>query len=234
MDIYIKKRTVHIFLFVLLLLAVSVTVVAAEQQQQFKQSAQTTNTTAPQGYSQPPLYGCLQVGEGTNKGCASKLLISDLKVTLDGQNAEGKTVFYTQTLNAVLKVTNVGDLPIKLQSIAVAGQPLNANYKAVFTPTKQNITLNPKSATTLSGTMHTFNSPDPGGPWKITDNLYDDNGHLVADTASVNVNVNTTCKALNRIKLNQAELNALKAECKTKTSAPECAEYCDMPGTACK
>jgi hypothetical protein len=229
MDLYIKKRTLHILLTVLLLLAASVTVVAAQQQQHLKQSAQTASSSAQTGgYPVPPLYGCLQVGEGTNKSCSSKLLDINLKVTLDGENAEGKTVFYNQALNAVLTATNVADLPVKIKALTVIGKALNAKYTVDFTPAKQNFTVNPKQSVTLSGATHTFNNPDPGGPWEITSTIVTDDGQKVTDVQAVNVNVNTSCLALLRTKFTPQQLATLKTTCKTSTSAPECGEYCQL------
>jgi hypothetical protein len=226
MDIYVKKRTLHIFFVVLLLLAASVTIVAAQQQQKLKQSAQTSSSSAQLGYKEPPLYGCLQVGEGTNKGCASKLLKADLKVTLRGENAEGRTVFYNESLTAVLTVTNVGDLPIILKTLAVTGHPLNAKYKVDFQPQKQNITINPKQQVVLTDAVHKFNSPDPGGQWKITGTAVDQNGQTVTDVASVNVNVDTTCLALLRVQFTPAQVAQYTKTCKADKTAAGCNEFC--------
>lgn len=223
MNIYIRKRTVHLVLVLLLLLAASVTVVAAQQQQRIKQQAADKT-----GYLEPPMFGCLQIGEGTNKSCSSKLLKTELHVFLRGIKADGKKVYYNDTLTAELKVTNVGDLPVKINKLIVSGHPLNAKYKVDFQPAKSNFTINPGQTEMLTGAAHKFNNPDPGGPWDIVSLMVDDNGQSVTDVQKVNVVVDTTCTALRAEDYPKATKDRLAQICEKARTTNGCDDFCTL------
>jgi hypothetical protein len=224
MTIRIKKRVVHLVLIVLLLLAASVTIVTAQQQQKLKQSAQTR-----QGYPEPPMYGCLQMGAGTSKSCASKLLNAQLKVAIKGIKTTVRKVYYNQTLLATLTISNPGDQPITIKRLGVSGQPMKvAKYAVDFQPSKNNFTLNPGQSMTLKDTAHTFNNPDPGGPWEIVSEMIMDNGVSVKDVAKVDLTVDTTCKALLRIPFTDQEIADMSKKCAANKNDTGCSDFCQI------
>ncbi len=238
MHIRVKKRTAHLLLIVLLLLAASVTIAAAQQQQKVKQSA------AANAYPEPPMYGCLQMGAGTSKSCASKLLNGQLHVAIKGITAEIHKVFYNQTLLATLSISNPGDEPLVIKRLGVSGHPLHGKYSVGFQPAMQNLTLNPGQSVTLKDAQHTFNNPDPGGPWEIVSEMVMDNGQIVSDVTKVDLEVDTTCKALLRVPFTDQEIATMTQKCNANKNDVGCADFCGIfvdkctnakttPDTAC-
>jgi hypothetical protein len=218
--IRVKKRTAHLVLLVLLFLAALVTIASAQYQQRVKQSAA--------GYPEPPMYGCLQMGAGTSKSCASKLLNTNLHVALKGITATVRKVYYNQTLFATLTISNPGDEPLNIKKLGVSGRPVNSKYKVDFQPSKDNFTINPGETTTLKDARHTFNNPDPGGPWEIVSQMIDDNGQAVTDVQKVDLSVDTTCKALLRVPFTDQQIADMTKTCAANKSAAGCGDFCSI------
>src|SRR5688572_5923311 len=80
-----------------------------------------------QEFTEPPLYGCLRVGEGNTQNCASKLgLTTSYTLTLHGRPLDKlSTIYYGDRLSGTVTFTNVGDLPINLTNIALTAETLD-------------------------------------------------------------------------------------------------------------
>ncbi len=229
-----RLHTLFILIPVLIL-----TLAAVTQPQRIMQFAQTASQSATQNATHnlanpppPPLYGCLQVGEGTNKSCASLQVKQEMHLTLHDRPLEGQTIWYGDIVSGTIKYTNIGDVPINIASVALMGETADGTYKVNFSSGKSGGVLNPGQSIDIPASSHRFGHPDPGGAWKLTAKLTDANGASVEDIENVKVNVNTTCTVLRIKDLTDTDKNNLRKHCANHPNTKLCKsqQYCLVVG----
>lgn len=222
-----RKNTKQLFLSFVLVPTFILTLAVLTQPQHIRQFAQSLSSTPP-----PPTYGCLQVGEGTNKNCASLQVKAEFSLTLHGRPLANKTIWYGDTVTGQMKYTNIGDVPINIQKASLTGGPIDSKYRVDFKPAQQAVTLNPGQTITLPTASHRFGHPDPEGTWKITAKLTDSNGQSVEDIQTVKVAVNTTCTVLRIKDLTSRDTRNLTEHCAKYPYTKLCRsqQYCEVVG----
>jgi hypothetical protein len=225
MKIRIKKKKQLIYLF-FLIPAIMLTLAGLTQPQRTIQFAQEM-------FTDPPLFGCLQVGEGNASTCASKLgrAISQA-LTLHGKPVEKKTVYYGDTVTGSLEFINVGDLPINISYIGLVGQSQQEkNYFVDFLPATQQTAIAPGQSVKMNDAKYKFNSPDPNGEWFVTSDVEDSAGNKAqSEDKKTTFTVNATCTALRAKELTDKDKSNLEALCSKNPKSKLCSsrQYCEI------
>lgn len=217
-----KKRIV----FSLILLPVIVlTVFTLLQPQRTQQFAQ-------QIFTGPPLFGCLQVGEGRTQTCGTRLGKQiGQSFSLHGRPLNGQPVYYGDRLYGSLEYTNVGDLPINIENLTLYAESGITNKIVTFVPGSGRITLNPGESFQTEEASYRFNWGDPRGAWSIGGVLKDTNGQSAeVDDKKENIIVNATCTALRIQELTEKDKSNLKSHCSGNPNSKLCSskQYCEI------
>lgn len=207
------------------------TLAALSQPQRLVQFAQET-------FTEPPLFGCLQVGEGSKSTCASKLGITTaFTLNLHDRPIEQQTtVYYGDRLNGSVKFTNVGDLPIMLNNIGLGAQTPDKKTSRDFRPLKGQTTLQPKQEVTLPNASYLFKSPDPNKEWTVGTKIKTSGGEIPTADSKKKITVNATCTALRIKELTTKDKTNIRNFCGRNPKSKLCTskQYCEIfKGTGC-
>lgn len=215
-----------IFTIVVLLVAIPLTVYAARQVQLVRQEAQT------KGPPPPPMYGCMSLGPSDKKKCASLWIKAGSKLTLHDRTTHNKIIYYGDTLSVTVTYTNTGDVPWEISSMGVAGNPKGSSYRITFQPPHPPATVQPGKSITLE-TSHTFNAPDIGGEWEIFPTATDKYGQVIDSEEKTKVWVDSTCTALRRQELTEADKTTMRRVCANDKANEVCKDFCEITGEMC-
>lgn len=221
----LRKNKKQLILTALFLPIIVLTVTILVQPQRIQQFAQ-------QIYSGPPLFGCLQVGEGRTSTCGTRLGKQlGQTFTLHDRPLNGQPVYYGDRLSGSLEYTNVGDLPINVRNLTLYAESGITQKRVTFLPGSGQVTLNPGQTLKTEEASYRFNWNDPRGAWAVGGVLTDTNGQSAEiDAKKENIVVNATCTALRIQELTEKDKSNLKALCSSNPNSKLCSskQYCEI------
>lgn len=225
------KNTLQLLTLFLLIPIIILTVSVISEPQNITQFAQET-------FSEPPIFGCLQVGEGNKATCASKLgITTELLLTLHDRPIEKQTtVYYGDRLKGSVKFTNVGDLPIMLNNFGLGAQTPDKRVSRNFQPQKGRTSLAPRQDITLPNASYKFKSPDPNKEWTVSSKVTTSGGEIPTTDSKQKITVNATCTALRIKELTNKDKQNLKTLCGKDSKSKLCSskQYCEIfKGSGC-
>lgn len=184
--------------------------------------------------SAPPMFGCLQVGEGTNVTCGSlmgQMLLSTPFMLHDRPLEINQTVYYGDTLTGGFTFRNVGDLPIHIAAIGLVANAKNETYGIVMKPVSGEKTLTAKQSISVAKASYTFEIPDRSGEWKASTTMINSDGQSqTAESGSKVFRVDATCTALRVKPLTAKDKSNIKTLCKQHPDNKLCTsrQYCEI------
>lgn len=222
----LPNNRIHLLSLFLLVPILLLILAAISQPQRIKQYAQDT-------FNEPPLYGCLQVGEGNKSTCASKLGVTTAySLTLHGRPLEKQTtVYYGDRLKGSVNFTNVGDLPIALKSVGLRVETSDKKISHDLVPLQEKRNLQPRETVTVNSASYKFVMPDPSKDWIAGSKIIVASGEEIP-TADVKqkIAVNASCTALRILELTDKDKKNLQTLCSKNPGNKLCSskQYCEI------
>lgn len=220
----LHKNTIHLLALFVLVPVLVLTVAFIGEPQRIVQFAQE--------FTEPPLYGCLRVGEGNAQNCASKLgLTTAFALTLhDRPLPKEATVYYGDRIKGSLKFTNVGDLPLTLQKIGLNAVPSGKKESRELKPMRENVTLAPQQTVSINESSYLFKSPDPNKEWTVSSKITTTGGEIPTADAKQKITVNASCTALRIKELTSKDKTNIKNFCGKNPNSKLCTskQYCEI------
>lgn len=188
-------------------------------------------------YNTPPLFGCLQVGEGSSDQCGSKLGVStESSLTLHGRPLVDQTVYYGDRIYGSVTYKNVGDLPIELGSISMAAtskENKEARESIVLSlnPPTEKTSLKSGESITAASSSYLFQSPDPSGPYTVNPLIKTPQGQLLpTDNLKRTIGVSSACTALRAKELSPQDKQTIVSYCDKNPKSKLCSskQYCEI------
>lgn len=221
----LPSSTKQLLALYLLVPALILTMAVIGEPQTLLQYAQT--------FTEPPLYGCLQVGQGDKATCASKLgITTEYTLTLHDRPLEKEmTVYYGDRLKGSVKFTNVGDLPIELKNVGLnvetAGKKVTRDFQPIHGKTK----LAPRESVTVNNATYKFTMPDPNNQWTAGSKIVVASGEEIPTLdVKQKLTVNAACTALRIQELTDKDRKNIKAFCGKNPQNKLCTskQYCEI------
>lgn len=222
-----KKRTYTkvAMATIVLLLSLGLTIGVAMHQQRLDQFAQ-------QPITNPPLFGCLQVGESNSTACGTKLGdASRLMLSMHGRPLENAIVYYNDRVSGSLSYTNTGDQPFAIQTIGIAAtSSKEAGKQVLFLPQQGSQTLAQNQTYTVPKSSYLFTASNPSGLWSVGTFLKSNGQVVPVEEKPVPISVNASCTGLRVLEMTEKDKANLKALCAKTPNSKLCTsrQYCEI------
>lgn len=220
------KNNKRLFFLSTLVFALVFTLVVISQPQRFIQFAMET-------LNAPPMFGCLRVGPGDKNNCASRMgqILSPNPLMLHDRPLKNQTVYYGDRVSGSASFSNVGDLPIQVNSFSLVALSKQKQYFVAFAPRVENKTVNPQESISLTNASYRFQAKDPIGQWDATYFIVDNNNQAIpVGDQSTSFTVNSTCTALRIKELTEKDKINIKDLCNKNPNSKLCnsRQYCEI------